>query len=70
MSHSDSHVCYRQQVKIDWLSDDSVYRTRDEITGRVSYASAIKLFVCLNLVLKPTVFLIGTLECTEGNLYT
>jgi len=70
MSHSDSYVCYRQQVKIDWLSDDAVYRIRGESTGCVSYASAIKFFVCLNLVLHPTVFLICTVECTEGHIYT
>jgi hypothetical protein len=70
MSHSDSNVCYRQQVKNDWLSDDAVYQTRGERTGGVSYASAIKLSIRLNLVLNPTVFVIGILECTEGNVYT
>ena len=46
MSHIDSDVCYRQQYKNDWLSDDVVYRTRGETTGGVSCTSA-----CLNLVL-------------------
>jgi hypothetical protein len=70
MSHSDSNVCYRLQVKSDWLSDDAVYRTRGERIGSVSYATAIKLSVFLNLVLNLRVFVIGTLECTEGNVYT
>jgi hypothetical protein len=59
------NVCYRQQVKNDWLSDDAVYRTRGETTGGLSCTSA-----CVNLVLNPTVFVIGTLECTEGNVYS
>ena len=46
-----------------------MYRRRGERTGVVIYASAIKLSVCLNLVLNPTLFVIGTLECTEGNVY-
>jgi hypothetical protein len=68
MSRSDSHVCYTQQVKTHWLLDDVVYCTRGERTGGESYVSAIKLSVCLNLVLNPTVFITGTLECTEGNV--
>jgi len=47
-----------------------VYQIRGERTGGVSYASAIKFSVRLNLVLNPTFFLIGTLECTEVNIYT
>ena len=70
MSHSDPNVCYRQQIKNDWLSDDAVYRTRCERTGGVRYVWTIKLSVCLNLVLKPRVFEIGTLKCTEGNVDT
>jgi hypothetical protein len=43
MLHCESYVCYRQQIKQDWSSDDIVYRTRGERTGGVSHVSAIKL---------------------------